>query len=130
MASGGAWSTKDGTEARPIGTWDNPDKEKPGGPERNTQVNSWGKQSGQVGNWTNNENKTPEKQTGGHWNNDVSGELSPGSAWKKEPSFIGSWADSVPSPRSDQEENPLNTSLEEKESLHRQINSQTSGGHW
>ena len=35
-------------------------------------------------------------------------EISPGSAWKKEPSCVGNWADDVQSPRSEQgEENPL-----------------------
>lgn len=57
-------------------------------------------------------NTTPS--AGGDWRNDSAGsvELSPGSQWKKEVVSVGNWADTVPSPRSDQEDNPLNASLE------------------
>lgn len=134
-SSGGGWSTKDGTEAASFGTWENPDnKEQANKPERNAQNPSWNKQSGSggIGNWSTNECKTPEKQTGtgSGWSTDTppgSAEpLSPGTAWKNEPSFAGNWADSVvtPSPRSDQDENPLNISLEEKKSLQRQLGNQ------
>jgi hypothetical protein len=121
-----AWSTKDGTEASSIGTWENPDRDTVSKPERNAQANNWNKPSGngKVGNWTNNEGNTPDKQTGNNWTNETNAELSPGSAWKKEPSFVGNWADAVPSPRSDLEDNPLNSSLEEKKSLHRQLGNQ------
>jgi hypothetical protein len=54
----------------------------------------------------------------GEWGKDSASssvELSsPSSQWKKEGavSSVGNWADAVPSPRSDQEDNPLNVSLE------------------
>jgi hypothetical protein len=54
----------------------------------------------------------------GEWGKDsASGSVelsSPSSQWKKEGavSSVGNWADAVPSPRSDQEDNPLNVSLE------------------
>jgi len=129
--SGGGWSTQDGTDAASIGTWENPNnKEQTVKPERNAQNISWNKPSGNgvIGNWGANDCKTPEKQTGNAWSSDAPGsaELSPGSAWKNEPSFAGNWADSVvtPSPRSDQDENPLNISLDEKKSLQRQLANQ------
>lgn len=58
---------------------------------------------------------TPKKYEGSWAANDSTGsvELSPSQAWKKEPAMVGNWADSVPSPRSEGEENPLNSSLGE-----------------
>merc|ERR1712059_179087 len=113
-----------------IGTWENPggsnsninvDK-----PARNDEIRSWG---GNQGSWSNgveeggklqNLQITPKKQDTSWAANDSTGsvELSPGSAWKKDASMVGNWADAVPSPRSDGEENPLNSSLQEaKKSL-------------
>ena len=49
---------------------------------------------------------TGEWGGGGEGSNSV--EISPGSAWKKEPSSVGNWCDDVQSPRSEHgEENPL-----------------------
>ena len=77
--------------------------------------------TGEIGHWSGGgggDDTTPKSANtgggGGDWRNDSAGsvELSPGSQWKKEVVSVGSWADAVPSPRSDQEDNPLNASLD------------------
>ena len=73
---------------------------------RNDDVRGWG--GGES--WSQQEQVTPTKSD---WANSSSGpEISPGSAWKKEPSVVGNWADDIQSPR-EQEENPLDVSLKE-----------------
>ena len=53
---------------------------------------------------------TPSKSD---WaNNSAGSEISPSSAWKKETSVVGNWADDLQSPR-EREENPLDASLKE-----------------
>jgi len=86
-----------------------------GGGENKDTAAAWS--TGEIGHWGGGgEDSTPKtgKPGGGDWRNDSASsvELSPGSQWKKEVVSVGNWADAVPSPRSDQEDNPLNASLE------------------
>ena len=99
-----SWSTNDCKEES-FGTWENPHNTRPGcKPTRNEDARCWGGEG-----WSQ-EPSTPAKSD---WANLSGGsEVSPGSAWKKEPSVVGNWADDIQSPR-DQEENPLDVSLKE-----------------
>jgi len=76
-------------------------------------VRSWGTtDNNAMGSWGKDAQVTPTKND---WANNSAGsvEISPGSAWKKEPSMVGNWADELQSPRTDNDENPLDVSLKE-----------------
>ena len=101
-----SWSTNDCSEDPGFGTWENHSAKPSCKPMRNDDVRGWG--GGES--WSQQEQVTPTKSD---WANSSSGpEISPGSAWKKEPSVVGNWADDIQSPR-EQEENPLDVSLKE-----------------
>ena len=120
---GDKWSTNDGasnqwsTNDDSIGTWENPSQQttqqtRPNlKPLRNEESRQWGtSEPGSGGGWGDSGQTTPPRTD---WANSSAGsEISPGSAWKKEPSVVGNWADEIQSPR-DKEENPLDVSLKE-----------------
>jgi hypothetical protein len=84
-----------------------------GGVETKESATAWS--TGEIGHWNAGAaGDDINKSAGKDWRNDSAGsvELSPGSQWKKEVGSVGNWADAVPSPRSDQEDNPLNASIE------------------
>ena len=87
-----------------MGTWEAPRESKDGG---------WGgAKEGKEGGWG---GARPEYFTGEWSGGEV--EVSPGSAWKREPPAVGSWADDVQTPRSEPEENPLVGAIGAKKSL-------------
>jgi len=107
-----SWSTNDCKDEGSFGTWENP-KNANLKPMRNEEVRSWGNaENNAIGNWGKEAQVTPTKND---WANNSAGsvEISPGSAWKKEPSMVGNWADDLQSPRGDNDENPLDVSLKE-----------------
>ena len=107
-----SWSTNDCKDEGSFGTWENP-KNSNLNPMRNEEVRSWGNaENNAIGNWGKEAQVTPTKND---WANNSAGsvEISPGSAWKKEPSMVGNWADDLQSPRGDNDENPLDVSLKE-----------------
>ena len=103
------WSTNDCKDDSSIGTWENPKSRPSLKPMRNEEVRHWGVgESG--GGWGDPSQTTPTKAD---WaNNSAGSEISPGSAWKKDTTSVGNWADDVQSPR-DKDENPLDASLKE-----------------
>lgn len=107
-----SWSTNDCKDESSFGTWENPQNANIK-PMRNEEVRSWGNSDNNaMGNWGKEGQVTPTKN---EWANNSTGsvEISPGSAWKKEPSMVGNWADDLQSPRGDTDENPLDVSLKE-----------------
>ena len=99
-----AWSTNDSRDEASFGTWENPTSRPSLKPIRNEEVRSG------AGGWGDPSQATPTKTD---WaNNSAGSETSPGSAWKKETSVVGNWADDLQSPR-EREENPLDASLKE-----------------
>ena len=77
-------------------------------PIRNEEVRNWSSSDNNASGWG--DGATPTKSD---WANSSAGsEISPGSAWKKETSVVGNWADDLQSPR-DKDENPLDVSLKE-----------------
>lgn len=109
----GQWGMGETSSAPELGKWGM--GETPTAPDK-TQ---WGQSDiPDVGNWgTGGTSGAPEKSQWRStdtsekvdWRNESVDSVSPG--WKKEPVSMGNWADEVPSPRSDQEENP-NTSYD------------------
>ena len=105
-----AWSANDSKDDASFGTWENPKSRPSLKPMRNDEVRNWS--SGDTaGGWG--EGTAQVTPTKADWANSSAGsEISPGSAWKKEASVVGNWADDLQSPR-DKDENPLDASLKE-----------------
>ena len=105
-----AWSANDSKDDASFGTWENPKSRPSLKPMRNDEVRNWS--SGDTaGGWG--EGTAQVTPTKADWaNSSVGSEISPGSAWKKEASVVGNWADDLQSPR-DKDENPLDASLKE-----------------
>ena len=115
---GPAWSTSDGKEESGpgIGTWENPRKQAPGlKPLRNEEVRSWGEGGAGAAGWGASQDAVTPTKDWSHNSSTGSVEISPGSAWKKEPSVVGNWADELQSPRTAESDsdNPLDASLKE-----------------
>ena len=106
-----AWSTNDSKDEASFGTWENPKGRPSLKPVRNEEARGWGASDQQgAGGWGEGGQVTPSKSD---WaNNSAGSEISPSSAWKKETSVVGNWADDLQSPR-DRDENPLDVSLKE-----------------
>ena len=102
------WSTNDSKDETSFGTWENPKSRPSLKPIRNEEVRNWSSSDNNASGWG--DGATPIKSD---WaNNSAGSEISPGSAWKKETSVVGNWADDLQSPR-DKDENPLDASLKE-----------------
>lgn len=102
------WSTNESKDETSFGTWENPKSRPSLKPIRNEEVRNWSSSDNNASGWG--DGSTPTKSD---WaNNSAGSEISPGSAWKKETSVVGNWADDLQSPR-DKDENPLDASLKE-----------------